>query len=305
MKGKRIGLLLGFALALMLSASSVLAQESTQEPPQGLTATFELTIDGQVPEGKIITLDTPTIADDPPRIFCSTSSGDDFPQCEDGNTYSVTVEGNPGNLLDYRHVIYNASGPFKFEAFASDTIRLEENTTVSVTYEGDDSGEPVEDVYTGEVFTGTDGPDQLSGSQGDDIILGLGAEDELSGGEGDDLIHGGSGEDYAVGGYGSDALHGGYGDDALHGQDGDDAVRGNAGGDLVDGGSGDDLVRGNDGDDYVTGYLGSDTLDGGGGDDYIYAADGDPDEVSGGPGNDLCVVDEGDEVTGCEEVRSG
>lgn len=127
----------------------------------------------------------------------------------------------------------------------------------------------------------------------------------LSGDGSHEEIVGGAGPDYIIGGAGYDTLYGLGAGDWLDGGSGDDAVRGNAGDDLVDGGSGNDLVIGNDGNDYVTGYLGSDTLNGGGGSDYIYAADGEFDRVSGGPGYDVCIVDEGDRVTGCEEVRSG
>jgi hypothetical protein len=125
----------------------------------------------------------------------------------------------------------------------------------------------------------------------------------LSGDARDEKIVGGMGPDYIIGGHGHDALYGLGAGDWLDGGAGDDLVRGGVGDDLVDGGSGDDLVIGGDGNDYVTGYLGSDALNGGGGSDYIYAADGEFDRVSGGPGYDVCVVDEEDDVNGCEEVR--
>lgn len=125
---------------------------------------------------------------------------------------------------------------------------------------------------------------------------------ETSGDASDETIVGGIGPDYIVGGGGDDVIRGLSNDDWLDGGAGDDLVRGNAGDDLVDGGSGNDLVIGGDGNDYVTGYIGNDTLYGGGGDDYIYAADDTFDRVSGGPGYDVCVVDEGDYMTGCEEV---
>ena len=124
----------------------------------------------------------------------------------------------------------------------------------------------------------------------------------LSGDGSDEAIVGGIGPDYIIGGGGHDAVHGLGGGDWLDGGAGDDLVRGNDGDDLVDGGSGHDLVRGNDGNDYVTGFTGNDILDAGGGSDFIYAADGEFDKVSGGPGYDVCVVDEEDRVTGCEEV---
>ncbi len=126
----------------------------------------------------------------------------------------------------------------------------------------------------------------------------------ISGDGSSETLVGGAGPDYIVGGGGGDALHGLGGGDWLDGGAGDDLVRGNEGDDLVDGGSGNDLVRGDDGNDYVTGFTGNDILQGDAGSDFIYAADGEFDEVSGGPGYDVCVVDEDDDVSGCEEVTT-
>ena len=64
-------------------------------------------------------------------------------------------------------------------------------------------------------------------------------------------------------------------------------------------------MRGNDGNDYVSGFTGNDILEAGGGSDFIYAADGEFDRVSGGPQYDVCVVDNGDDVRGCDEVYTG
>ena len=127
----------------------------------------------------------------------------------------------------------------------------------------------------------------------------------LSGDNSIETIVGGIGPDYIVGGGGGDALHGLDGGDWLDGGAGDDLVRGNAGDDLVDGGSGNDLVRGDAGNDYVSGFTGNDILEAGAGSDFVYAADGEFDEVSGGSGYDVCVVDEDDDVSGCEEVYTG
>lgn len=130
----------------------------------------------------------------------------------------------------------------------------------------------------------------------------------LSGDGSPEEIVGGTGPDYIGGGSGSDALYGLSGDDWLEGGDGDDLVLGDEpltaadGDDLVVGGTGDDQVLGAAGNDYVSGDAGNDTLEAGSGNDYVYAADGEFDRVSGGPGNDVCVVDRDDEVNGCEEV---
>ena len=133
----------------------------------------------------------------------------------------------------------------------------------------------------------------------------------LSGDGSPEEIIGGTGPDYLGGGGGGDALYGLSGDDWLEGGAGDDLVLGDEplttddGDDLVAGGSEDDQVLGAAGNDYVSGDAGKDTLEAGSGNDYVYAADGEFDRVSGGPGNDVCVVDSGDDISGCEEVYTG
>lgn len=155
-----------------------------------------------------------------------------------------------------------------------ETINLDEDTTISAR-------------------TGFDGPQPRCFLPEGCFISGDGSSETLAGG---------IGPDYIIGGGGDDALYGLGAGDWLDGGAGDDLVRGGDSDDLVDGGTGNDLVRGDDGNDYVSGFTGNDALYGGVGSDFIYAADGEFDRVSGGRGYDVCVVDEGDDVSGCEEV---
>ena len=67
-----------------------------------------------------------------------------------------------------------------------------------------------------------------------------------------------------------------------------------------------DKIRGRGGEDVIrANRFGGDRdlLYGRGGDDRLNAQDGDGcDELYGGPGFDVCYVDEGDSYQGCEEV---
>jgi Ca2+-binding RTX toxin-like protein len=69
-----------------------------------------------------------------------------------------------------------------------------------------------------------------------------------------------------------------------------------------------DKIKAGRGDDRVKGRGGKDRLAGGPGDDRLNARDGKADRVvKGGPGNDICRVDEADlaNVKGCETARVG
>ncbi len=70
----------------------------------------------------------------------------------------------------------------------------------------------------------------------------------------------------------------------------------------------DDTIRGRGGKDVIRANRYDrdvDLLYGGAGRDRLNAQDGDVrDELRGGPGFDVCYVDEGDETQGCEEVAS-
>lgn len=65
-------------------------------------------------------------------------------------------------------------------------------------------------------FTGTSGPDTLTGRPNeDDQVYGFDGDDTLSGDSGADFLHGGNGADILTGGAGGDALFGGAGADAF------------------------------------------------------------------------------------------
>lgn len=139
----------------------------------------------------------------------------------------------------------------------------------------------------GRYIVGTSGGDRLVGGSGPDLIEGLGGHDALYGLLGDDALYGGYDHDALYGYYGDDALYGFYGNDALYGYYGDDALYGYYG---------DDALYGGPGSDALYGYSGN---------DYLYSAgDNNVDIVSGGPGNDACVVGLEDRAytSGCEEL---
>ncbi len=132
------------------------------------------------------------------------------------------------------------------------------------------------------------------GTDGDDVLTGRPFGETILAGAGDDIVLAGSGDDRVEGGEGDDLLDGEAGDDTLLGGAGDDELVGGAGNDRLEGGDGDDVLDGGDGDDLLIGGLGADALIGGAGADSILANAGD--EVDGGAGDDLVVVDgeEGD-----------
>ena len=85
-----------------------------------------------------------------------------------------------------------------------------------------------------------------------------------------------------------------------------DTFRALAGDDRVRGEGGRDRLFGGPGADRLTGGAGRDRLAGGPGSDRLDARDGRADtRISGGPGNDVCLIDEADRprVRGCEKVR--
>jgi Ca2+-binding RTX toxin-like protein len=79
-------------------------------------------------------------------------------------------------------------------------------------------------------------------------------------------------------------------------------LRGGFGDDALRGGPGDDRLRGRQGDAVVVGRSGRDRLRGTSGDDLIESADGAPDRVRCGVGNDAAIADSVDRLTGCERA---
>ena len=131
---------------------------------------------------------------------------------------------------------------------------------------------------------GTAGADLLRGTAFGDVLFGLAGPDRLRGLAAKDCLIGGPGRDRLAGGPGFDKLGGGKASDRLNGGSGRDRLRGAAGGDLLNGGDGhDELVAGL-------------------GDDTVRARDGKSDRVRCGSGHDVAVVDQQDQVSGCEVV---
>jgi hypothetical protein len=108
------------------------------------------------------------------------------------------------------------------------------------------------------------------------------------------VLRGTPGNDDLTGTNQSDRIRGRGGDDTLHGRGGDDCESG--GGDR-------DVVVGNKGDDKLRGGIGRDGIQGNQGDDTIKAADGHPDRVFCGPGDDTVFADPEDRLRGCETVN--
>jgi hypothetical protein len=123
--------------------------------------------------------------------------------------------------------------------------------------------------------TGSPGVDNITGSAVANNLAGLGGNDSLVGADGDDSIDGGPGTDRVNGGAGVDDLQGGIDGDTLSGGDGADTL---------DGGDGNDTLRGGAGEDTFMGGAGADT---------ILAADGVPETIDCGPGEDTVAADFG------------
>lgn len=254
------------ALLVALAATAAFAQQDTA------TLSFEVVTEGEVPQDTIF-----RAVGGPPDGALSAIGLTD----PDGDrTYTGSVELDTG---EYRVFIEQGTTgePGRITIWGPEIITLTEDRTISirVNFDSEPNQEQPQCFLPGGCFISGDGSDEtLVGGIGPDIIIG---------GGGDDALHGLGGGDW---------LDGGAGDDLVLGQDGDD---------LVDGGSGNDQVRGGAGNDYVTGFTGNDALYGGAGNDFIYAADGEFDRVLGGSGDDVCVVDEEDDVAECEEIRIG
>jgi hypothetical protein len=100
-------------------------------------------------------------------------------------------------------------------------------------------------------------------------------------------------------------ISGTSGHDAIRGTDEGDVICAKAGYDTVSARTGDDQILGGAGHDTLVGGRGSDSLRGGTGDDVLRTADGieGNDEAWGGPGHDMCVIDPGDEASGCDHIE--
>ncbi len=298
------------AAALIVVGPASAQQYSETDTAETATVTFELTIDGVVPEGRTFSLGYKPIEGYSNRdfqgvFFCTSDTEDPdpaprgfpdestLPVCEDGGTYTDTLEvplGEPFSFdllyhADFDDVRCDYIGPT--EVFYSDTRTFTGNATVSATYVedglppgcralGEDeggSGNDGEGSAEGERIVGTDGPDELPATGGNDAVYG---------GYGDDLLQGFDGDDLIVAEAGADEVYGGPGDDALYAAyDLPAELAPNAP-------ASHDLLYGGEGDDFI------DTAD----------AKGAADTVHCGPGADLVVADAEDFVADdCEEVR--
>ena len=132
------------------------------------------------------------------------------------------------------------------------------------------------------------------GSSGADTVTGTDADEIFQGNAGGDTIGGGPGRDTIDGGEGADTLRGGNGADELNGGPGRDTIGGGAGADVINGGAGADIIQGG---------AGRDTVNAGAGDDIVRVwADGTPDVVDCGSGDDRAVIGSTDTATRCETV---
>src|SRR3712207_864410 len=131
---------------------------------------------------------------------------------------------------------------------------------------------------------GTNGPDTLRGTNEADNLVGLGGNDDLFGLDGSDNLLGGEGKDWVLAG---NERRPGGGDKNLDGGPGNDGVLGGNGSDDVVGGSGNDYVDGRRGSDDITGDRGADFLVDG------PFREADEDDLSGGDGNDVFLVENG------------
>lgn len=148
------------------------------------------------------------------------------------------------------------------------------NTLFVSAYVGDDGR-----------YVGTYGPDSMTGTDADESFKGYGGNDTIGGGPGRDTIDGGEGAD------------------TIHGGDGADTLNGGPGGDSIGGGAGDDIINGGAGADVIQGGAGRDTVAAGAGDDIVRVwADGSPDVVDCGGGDDRAIIGSSDSTTGCETV---
>jgi Ca2+-binding RTX toxin-like protein len=100
-----------------------------------------------------------------------------------------------------------------------------------------------------------------------------------------------------------DNISGTVGMDTFYGLGRGDTLTGLAGNDVLYGGDGFDTLYGNGEDDHLYGGRGSDHMYGGPGLDILLAADGYPDVVNCGNGDDDAWVDSSDRVTNCEFVN--
>jgi Ca2+-binding RTX toxin-like protein len=176
-------------------------------------------------------------------------------------------------------------------------------------------GNPGNDTVVGgpgfDLITGNAGVDNLNGGPGCDRIFAGPDDDTIAGGRGFSFrrfrcerLHGGVGNDVSNGGAGRDFMSGGQGDDVQSGGRGADKLFANPGRDKSDGGDGPDVLWAVARVDVTAiGDTAGDELSGGAGRDRIHVRDGEVDVVHCGPGRDLVITDQFDQVDADCEVR--
>ena len=126
-------------------------------------------------------------------------------------------------------------------------------------------------------------PARIYGLTGDDLLAGSAVKPTcLFGGRGDDVLELGAAGGVAEGELGADDLLGSPGADGLSGGDGAD------------------VLIGAEGNDVLRGGRGVDGFHAGPGDDVVDSADGRPEFVDCGDGNDTALADGVDVLVGCE-----
>jgi Ca2+-binding RTX toxin-like protein len=153
-------------------------------------------------------------------------------------------------------------------------------------------------------ITGGSGNDNLVGGKNNDALKGGAGNDVLDGGGGTDTIDGGAGNDTAIINLSTQTI-------ALTASVGTGAVGGvtfsnieafnlttGSGNDSLTGGGLNDTLVGGAGNDTMNGLAGDDSLNGGAGDDIINAGTGNTENVVGGTGNDLLIINYSSSPTG-------
>jgi Ca2+-binding RTX toxin-like protein len=119
-------------------------------------------------------------------------------------------------------------------------------------------------------------------------------------------IVGTNGADKIVGTKKADRINARRGSDRVKGRAGGDRLKGSRGKDRLVGGRGADRLKGSRGKDRIKGAKGKDRLAGGKGADRLNAVDGRRDRVvNGGPGKDVCRIDQVDlsGLKNCERAK--
>ncbi|GAA0640684.1 beta strand repeat-containing protein [Brevundimonas lenta] len=162
-------------------------------------------------------------------------------------------------------------------------------------------------------LTGDAAANDITGGAGDDALAGAGGVDTLRGGAGADSLDGGAADDILIGGAGIDVLAGGNGFDTVdYSQaaagvnarldvmratgDGDGATDTFSSIEALTGSAYNDTLIGGALGDVLRGGLGADTLLGQGGNDILWGGAGALNQLQGGAGDDLYILEVADSV---------